>query len=218
VPFHVEIRRSLHRARVFNLDAGELRERVLGPWARAGPVALGDQEWDPRDSTLTVLEGPALEPPDLAHGQGWHRALRSARDVTEDVLRASAPAAAVAVLTATPAAQQVAMAALAELGVEAADWSLVRSRLLAGEPAGERIAAALLIVDGHAPAAAWLLDGGLAVGAFGASAIVACAPGAPAAAQLRELGLAVVDVEGGDDDAARALAERVRVALSLSRR
>ena len=214
MPFHVEIRRSLHRARVFNLDAGQLRGRVLEPWARGVPVALGDQEWDPRDCTLTVLEGPALAPPDLAHGQGWNGALRSARDVTEDVLRASAPATAVAVLAATPAARRVAGAALDQLGAEAVDWGAVRSRLLAGEPEGERVAGALLIVDGQAPAATWLLDVGLAVGALGARVVVACTPGGPPAAQLRDVGLPALDVEGDDDDAAGALAERLRVALS----
>ena len=206
----------MHRARVFNLDAGELRGRVLEAWARGGPVALGDQEWDPRDCTLTVLEGAALEPADLAHGQGWHRALRSALDVTEDVLRASAPAAAVAVLATTPAARRVARAALDRLGVESLDWAAVRSRLLAGEDTGEHIAGALIVLDGHAPANAWLLDVGLAVGALGARAVVARTPGEPAAAELRRLGLPALDVEGDDDDAASALAERVRLVLSRS--
>jgi hypothetical protein len=216
VPFHVEIRRSMHRARVFNLDAGELRGRVLEAWARGGPVALGDQEWDPRQCTLTVLEGAALQPADLAHGQGWHRALRSARDVTEEVLRANAPAAAVAVLATTPAAARVGRAALDRLGVESLDWAAVRARLLAGEDAGERIAGALIILDGHAPTNAWLLDVGLAVGALGARAVVAGTPGGAAAAELRELGLPVLDVEGDDDDAASTLVEGVRLALSRS--
>jgi hypothetical protein len=214
VPFHVEIRRSMHRARVFNLDTGELRGRVLDPWARGGLVALGDQEWDPRDCALTVLEGPVLEPRDLAHGQGWHRAMRSARDVTADVLRANAPAAAVAVLATVPAARRVAGAALDQLGVEAADWPAVRSRLLAGEPAGEGIVGALMMVDGHAPPDAWLLDVGLAVGALGSRAVVVCAPDGPPAARLRELGVPALGIEGHDDEAAYALAERVRVALS----
>jgi hypothetical protein len=212
VPFHVEIRRGMHRARVFNLDTGELRGRVLDPWARGGPVALGDQEWDPRDCALTVLEGPALQPPDLAHGQGWHRAVRSARDVTEDVLRANAPPAAIAVLATAPRARRVAGAALDLLGVEAADWPAVRSRLLAGEPAGAGIVGALIVADG--PAEAWLLDVGLAVGALGARAVVVWAADGAPAARLRELGLAALQIEGDDEVAARALAERVQVALA----
>jgi hypothetical protein len=212
VAFHVEIRRGVHRARVFNLDAGDLRGRVIDPWARGGSVALGDQEWDPRDCVLTVLEGPALEPSDLAHGQGWHRAVRSARDVTGEVLRANAPGAAVAVLATAPGARRMVGAALDLLGVEAADWPAVRSRLLAGEPAGAGIVGALIIADG--PAEAWLLDIGLAVGALGARAVVVCAADGAPAAQLRELGLAALQVEGDDELAARALAVRVQVALA----
>jgi hypothetical protein len=212
VPFHVETRRSLQRARVFNLDADELRWRVLEPWAHGSPIELGGQEWDPRDSTLTVLEGPALEPPDLAHGQGWHRALRSARDVTRDALRATTPAVAVAVLADTPAARRVATAALAELGLEATDWAAVRARLLAGEPAGDHVAAALLIVDGQPPAPSWVLDAGLAVGALGRRAIVARLGGQPPPPELGALGVLALDAEA--DDAAHALAERARAALS----
>ena len=66
------------------------------------------------------------------------------------------------------------------------------------------------------PANAWLLDVGLAVGALGARAVVARTPGEPAAAELRRLGLPALDVEGDDDDAASALAERVRLVLSRS--
>jgi hypothetical protein len=130
------------------------------------------------------------------------------------MLRASAPAAAVAVLATTPEARRVARAALDRLGVEAFDWAAVRSRLLAGEHAGERIAGALIILDGHAPANTWLLDVGLAVGALGARAVVACTPDGPAADELRELGLPALEIRGDHGVAARALARRVHVALS----
>ena len=36
----------------------------------AGRLSLGDREWDPKDSTLRILEGPQLSPPELAYGQG----------------------------------------------------------------------------------------------------------------------------------------------------
>jgi hypothetical protein len=218
VPFHVEIRRSLQRARVFNLEADELRWRVLAPWAGGGQVALGGQEWDPRDSTLTILEGPALAPPDLAHGRGWDRALRTARDVTHDLQRARAV---VAVLAETPAAARLATAALAHLGLEAIAWGTVRARLLAGEPVGDQIAIALLVVDGDTPAASWLLDAGLARGALGRRAIVAWAGHQPPPPELGELGVPALEVASDDaapaldpeTGAARALAERARAAL-----
>src|SRR5207244_7926288 len=73
MPFHVEVKRSIHRARLFNVGEAELRRIVL-PWARGEPVEVGDREWVPAESTLKVLEGRALEPAELAHGQGWHSA------------------------------------------------------------------------------------------------------------------------------------------------
>ena len=77
--FHLEIRRGLHHARAFNLEHPEVRRAVLEPWLRGVAVTLGQRDWDPRACRLTVLEGPPLAPADLAHGQGWHNAGRSAR-------------------------------------------------------------------------------------------------------------------------------------------
>ena len=37
-------------------------------------IEFGDREWEPRESKLTILEGPELEGPDLAFGQGWSNA------------------------------------------------------------------------------------------------------------------------------------------------
>jgi hypothetical protein len=123
MPFHVEIRRSYNHARVFNVGEEELRRTVLEPWSRGGVVELGDREWDPRDCGLVVLEGPALAASDLALGQGWHRAERSARDVTARVLAElrSEPAT-VAVLAATPAGRRLAAALLERLGLRPVDW------------------------------------------------------------------------------------------------
>jgi hypothetical protein len=210
VPFHVEIRRSLQRARVFNLGKADLERGVLEPWARGGPVALGGQEWDPRESTLTVLEGPALEAPDLAHGQGWQRAQRSARDVSADVLRVRAAAVAIAVLAESPAAQDVAAAALQLLGVAVVAWSTVRARLVAGAAAGDRVAGAVLIFGGEAEPAR-PLDAGLAVGAFGRRAVIACVDSALVEPGLRELDVLVLDADR--DAAAQALAARLREAI-----
>jgi hypothetical protein len=87
VAFHIEISAStLHHARAFNLDEEELRRTILEPWMTDRTIELGDQEWIPRKSSLKVLEGPRLEPPDLSFGQGWSNAERSARDVTGEVL------------------------------------------------------------------------------------------------------------------------------------
>jgi hypothetical protein len=92
MPFHVEIGGSLNHARAFNLSAEELQEKILEPWLAARTLELGEQEWDPRESTLRILEGPHLDTPELSFGQGWANAERSAEDVTRRELAAATPA------------------------------------------------------------------------------------------------------------------------------
>jgi hypothetical protein len=209
VPFHVEITRSLHHARVFNLDEDQLRREVVEPWGRAERVELGGREWEPAESTLTILEGPRLAPADLAHGQGWHHARRSARAVTADVLRVAARVR-LAMLAGSEEAKRLAAAVVGELDVVAIDWSAVRAAIVAGEPPG--VDAALVIVDGEAA----LLDAGLAVGALGRrAAIVWLGVGAPASALA---GLDVLVIDPDDPDAAPELRRGVQERLSGTRR
>ena len=89
MPFHVEISGGLNHARAFNLNLEELRRTVLEPWLTGRPVELGEHEWDPRESSLTILEGPHLDTPDLSFGQGWSNAERSSEDVTRRVLEST---------------------------------------------------------------------------------------------------------------------------------
>lgn len=86
MPFHVEISGALNHARAFNLNLEELRRTVLEPWLTGRQVELGEHEWDPRESSLRILEGPHLEMPDLSFGRGWSNAERSSEDVTRRVL------------------------------------------------------------------------------------------------------------------------------------
>ncbi|HUB77084.1 MAG TPA: hypothetical protein VL977_08500, partial [Solirubrobacteraceae bacterium] len=130
MPYHVTLRRGRHRASAFNLEAEELQRAVVDPWVRGVPFILADKEWERRDSALQILEGPRLAPVDLAHGQGWSNAVRSARDVTGELLRA-APASAVAILAPDAASWEPAAALLARLGVEAGDWGALRRGLVA---------------------------------------------------------------------------------------
>jgi hypothetical protein len=199
VAFHVEITRSIHRARVFNLDEDALRRDVVEPWRRGEPLVVGDREWDRATSELTILEGPRLQPADLAHGQGWHHATRTARAVTADVLRAAARTR-VAVLARGEEAERLATAALGELGAQAVAWSAARAAIAAGEAPG--VDAALLLVDETS-----VLDAGLAVGALGRRAVVACV-GVPRAE------LAGLDVVATEPGGAAALASRVRERLA----
>ncbi len=86
MPFHVEIRAGINHARAFNLNPDDLRRTVLEPWLTGRPLELGEHEWDPRESSLRIIEGPHLAPPDLSFGQGWSNAERSGEEVTRRVL------------------------------------------------------------------------------------------------------------------------------------
>jgi hypothetical protein len=103
MPFHIEVSTGHTHARVFNVDEAELHANVLERWVAGSPLELGEREWDPRESRLTVLEGPRMEGPDLSFGQGWSNAQRSGEDVTRRVLEvaeAGAPTLAAGVVVA----------------------------------------------------------------------------------------------------------------------
>jgi hypothetical protein len=91
VPFHVELSSGIRHARSFNLSREQLTAEVIAPWLEDLPVELGEQEWAPAESKLKILEGPRLDGPDLAFGQGWSNAERASEEVTEHEL-AAAPA------------------------------------------------------------------------------------------------------------------------------
>lgn len=220
MPFHVEIRHSYRRAWAFNLNEERLRGTILEPWRRGQSVELGDREWVPKDSTLRILEGPELSPPELAHGQGWHHAQRSAKEVTRQVLsRAATAAATVAVLGETDSARRAVASPIAELGAPVVAWAAVRARILAAATviptrpfdAGDAVAV-VVVVERSDPAPAWLFEAGLALGALGGRAIVAQLGDEPSPAALRELG--VVRIDPADPASLQALVERLRHATA----
>ncbi len=88
MPFHIEISSTLDRARVLNVGEAELRRQVLEPWVAGLPFEFGGRDWEPRESRLTILEGPVLEP-DVTPEEGWTDALRAADDVTRPMLEAA---------------------------------------------------------------------------------------------------------------------------------
>ena len=204
MPFHVEIRRSFRHARAFNLTPERLRA-IVDPWRTGRAVELGDQEWDPADSELTILEGPELSQPDLALGQGWNNAERSGTKVTARILdEAAAQATVVAVLADTTAAREAARRFLDGIRVRETDWRAVRPRLLGeGSDIGGLV---VLIVAGEAPpSASWLFDAGIAIGALRRRAIVTQLGDSPLPQELRDF--AATPLDSPD-----ALAERVRAA------
>jgi hypothetical protein len=223
MPFHVELRHSFRRAWAFNLDAEKLRRTVVEPWYHGRPVELGDREWDPGASTLRILEGPELGAPDLAMGQGWHNAERSARDVTAQVLdRAATAAATVAVLAETPSGQLLVSELLQQLGVRTVDWTVLRARILAAATVvagprleGSEVVAAILVIESGSPTRAWLFEAGLALGALGGRAIVAQIGDKPTPGEVRDLG--VIRLNPEQPASLHALAERLRHASRPSR-
>jgi hypothetical protein len=89
VPFHVELSTGIKHARAFNLSREQLLAQVVAPWLEGLPVELGEQTWLPVESTLRILEGPHLDGPDLAFGQGWANAERAGETVTQRELAAA---------------------------------------------------------------------------------------------------------------------------------
>jgi hypothetical protein len=89
VPFHVELSTGIKHARAFNLSREQLMAQVVAPWLEGLPVELGEQTWLPVESTLRILEGPHLDGPDLAFGQGWANAERASENVTQRELAAA---------------------------------------------------------------------------------------------------------------------------------
>jgi hypothetical protein len=167
VPFHVEVRTSLRRAWLFNLDGEALRHGILAAWSAGAVFEVAGHRWDPRETTLLILEGPQLEPPELAHGQGWNAARRSGRDVTRDVLAAGSRRAGT-VVSATLAGHERGAALLSDLGLVAVEWRTVRAALLAGADAGVDTALVMAIAE----PGPWLFDAGLVLGALGDHALV----------------------------------------------
>src|SRR2546428_14154110 len=168
--FHLEVSRSLNRARLFNLDEAGL-SRVLGPWAQGQPVEIGEREWDPGESELTVLDGPVLEPPDLAMGQGWNNAAKVSRDVSREVLeRARADASqpyAVAVMADEHETHSAIESVLHGLGLRAIDWSAARAGILDPEASAYAAGAVAAVVPGGGPPAPPPLAVGVGRGALG---------------------------------------------------
>ena len=85
--FHIELRKFPHSAWRFNLSEGELRA-ILVPWARDEWTEVGERNWNPHESKMTILEGPKLEPQDISMGRGWRNAQRRSEDITDKTLSA----------------------------------------------------------------------------------------------------------------------------------
>ena len=88
MPFHIEISSAVDRARVLNVEEADLRKEVLEPWVAGLSFEFADEDWQPRECRLTILEGPPLKSAP-ADEDGWDSALRTADDVTRSMLEAA---------------------------------------------------------------------------------------------------------------------------------
>lgn len=143
MPFHIEISSPIDRARVLNVGETELRREVLEPWVSGLPFEFGGKDWHPRESRLTILEGPALAPG--AADDGWAGALRAAEDVTRTMLEAAEASAPVQMVVEVDA--DSIEAALAKLRSGKAPrqvpWSRAVERIGGHDP---EVAAVILVV------------------------------------------------------------------------
>ena len=60
--------------------------KVVEPWLENRTIEMGDREWLPEESSLKILEGPHMDPPDLSFGQGWSNAERKSEVVTREMI------------------------------------------------------------------------------------------------------------------------------------
>jgi hypothetical protein len=151
VAFHVELTSPQNRARVFNLSHEELLSSVIEPWLAERPFELAEYEWLPSESSLKILEGKHLGNPDLAVGQGWSNAERSAENVTQRVLEeAPAPKLPDAFVIESDLPEATVAEMLAERQARPIGWSEARERIDGRDPA---VAAVILILKrpGAAP-------------------------------------------------------------------
>jgi hypothetical protein len=145
VYFHVEISAGINHARVFNLNREDLLAEVLQPWRENRAIEMGDREWIPRDSSLRVLEGPQMEPPDLSFGQGWSNAERKAADVTRELLSETTAWTPDAFVVAAESPEGLAPEAVAGQGGSAIPWAEAKERIDRRDP---EIAAVILVTRG----------------------------------------------------------------------
>jgi hypothetical protein len=151
MPFHVEVSSSPNHARAFNVDDGEVQQ-ILNFWIAGQTFEFGEQEWEPRESKLTILEGKAMDGPDLAFGQGWSNALRSAKDVTRQMMEAAEvhaplpPIVEVEADSVDAAAAEIASGG----GLNPVEWAAARGRIDGRDP---EVAAVILVVKRPEPEA-----------------------------------------------------------------
>ena len=161
MPFHVQIGRAFRKAREYNLSEEQVRRAVVEPWLADRVIVLGDREWQPRDCTLLIVEGPRLEEHQLAHGDAWRFVERNGADATRRLIDSKAVPA-VAVHAVDPQVRQAIEAAIAARGWRATDWGALGQ--------GTAVAGVCVLPSGEDPRAAFSL--GVAAGGLGPTRVL----------------------------------------------
>jgi hypothetical protein len=142
--FHVELTSPKNRARVFNLSREELLSTVIEPWLSDRPFELAEYEWLPSESSLKILEGRHLDNPDLALGQGWSNAERSAENVTRRVLaEAPPPHLPDAFVVESPLPEAAVADLLADREAQPLSWSQAKEKIDGRDP---EVAAVIIVL------------------------------------------------------------------------
>jgi hypothetical protein len=136
--FHVEIREGMQVVREFNLNDQRLWLEFLAPLMADEEFSVEGHDFIPRQTRLTIYEGPELRSDQLGMGRGWQNVQRSASDVTARVLASArehvAASDQTAAADATPSKPTPASAAAADLLRER-----LIGRLSAGPIAGHEL-------------------------------------------------------------------------------
>jgi hypothetical protein len=142
--FHVEISAGFNHARVFNLNREDVVAKVVEPWLEGRMIEMGDQKWQPRESSLIILEGPRMETVDLSFGQGWSNAERASKAVTREILgQAPPPSLPDAFVIETSNPEAVTADVVGGHGGQAIHWGEGREKIDGRDP---KIAAVILVL------------------------------------------------------------------------
>ncbi len=187
-----------------------MRATIIEPWLAERTIVFADKEWEPRKSSLVILEGPQLADTELTLGRGWSNAEKRSENVTRRLLDEAAKEFSIPVVAvlAEGSGGAAVTGVLEDLALPTVSWAELRALIL--DPARARSGpgyAAVLTVESASPPASWVFDAGLARGALGRRAVFVQLGDAGIPAQLSGVELMRFDAE---DEASRlALRDRL---------
>jgi hypothetical protein len=83
--YHLELRKFPKTLTRFNQSGQQIGAIVL-PWIEERVLDIDGEKWAPWESTITIVEGPAIPVSRLSMGRGWRTAQREGTDVTGRIL------------------------------------------------------------------------------------------------------------------------------------